>query len=78
MQSRFVVVPAVPIEGESFRSGKQFYASTTSAGFDIYDNQEKLRIKKQYANRGVAEVACMQMNQDARNPDEKFPLLRTD
>ncbi|GAI27049.1 unnamed protein product [marine sediment metagenome] len=44
MQPRFVIVPAVPIEGESFRIGNRFYAATTSGGFDIYDNQEKERL----------------------------------
>mgnify|MGYP001760052300 CR=1 FL=1 len=40
MQPRFVIVPAVPVEGESFCIGNRFYAATTSGGFDIYDNQE--------------------------------------
>lgn len=78
MQTRFVIVPAVPIEKESFRSGSRFYAATVSDGFDIYDNQEKLRLKKNYATRELAEVECLRMNAESRNPQELFPILRTE
>lgn len=42
MQTRFVIVPAVPVEKESFQSGSRFYATTVSGGFDIYDNQREI------------------------------------
>lgn len=78
MQPRFVIVPAVPVEGESFRIGNRFYATTTSGGFDIYDNQDKERLKRGFINRSEAAAACDKMNADTRNPVELFPLLRTD
>ncbi|HEN8714057.1 TPA: hypothetical protein U8203_004570 [Pseudomonas putida] len=78
MQPRFVVVPAVPIEGESFQIGNRFYAFTTSGGFDIYDNQEKERLKFGFTNRSEAAATCDKMNADSRNPEELFPMLRTD
>ncbi|BBT41018.1 MULTISPECIES: hypothetical protein [Pseudomonas] len=78
MQPRFVIVPAVPIEGESFHIGNRFYSNTTSGGFDIYDNQEKERLKRGFADKSVASIACDKMNADSRNPEELFPLLRSE
>ncbi|MDZ3992234.1 Arm DNA-binding domain-containing protein [Pseudomonas sp. Teo4] len=78
MQPRFVIVPAVPVEGESFRIGNRFYAAAVSVGFDIYDNQEKERLKRGFINRSDAAAACDNMNADTRNPSQLFPLLRTD
>ncbi|NQD77890.1 hypothetical protein [Pseudomonas sp. CM27] len=78
MQPRFVIVPAVPIEGETFQIGNRFFAATTSGGFDIYDNQEKQRLKRGFINRSQAAGACDTMNAGSRNPEELFPLLRTD
>ena len=77
MQRRFVIVPAVPIEKESFQSGSRFYANTISGGFDIYDNQEKLRLKPSYPTRTLAEAACATMNESCLNPDELFIPMRT-
>ena len=78
MQSRFVIVPAVPVEKQSFHSGSRFYAATVSGGFDIYDNQEKLRLKPSYATRSLAEAARLKLNSECRNPDELFPFLRVE
>ncbi|MFJ4440787.1 hypothetical protein ACIPZ8_01695 [Pseudomonas sp. NPDC089422] len=78
MQTRFVIVPAVPIEKESFQSGSRFYAATISGGFDIYDNQEKLRLKPSYSTRSLAEAARVKLNDECRNPDELFPFLRVE
>lgn len=72
MRSRFVIVPAVPVEHDSFRSGTRFYANTVSGGFDIYDNQEKLRLKPSYPTKALAEAACAKMNMTSRNPDRLF------
>ncbi len=77
MQSRFVIVPAVPVEKDHFQSGTRFYANTVSGGFDIYDNQEKLRLKPSYPTRALADAACAKMNSECRNPDELFLPLRT-
>ncbi|MFZ5935337.1 hypothetical protein ACOKS3_10905 [Pseudomonas sp. HS6-2] len=78
MQTRFVIVPAVPIEKESFQAGSRFYAATISGGFDIYDNQEKLRLKPSYSTRSLAEAARVKFNDECRNPDELFPFLRVE
>lgn len=78
MQSRFVIVPAVPIEGQAFRIGTRYYAATISGGFDIYDNQEKERLKRGFVNRSEAAAACDKLNAESRNPAELFPKLRTD
>ncbi|MFQ6575179.1 hypothetical protein [Pseudomonas sp. UM16] len=65
MLSRFVVVPAVPIEKESFRIGNRFYAETVSGGFDIYDNKEKKRLKPSYLKKYDAEVVCELKNKES-------------
>ncbi|WP_082044721.1 hypothetical protein [Pseudomonas sp. C5pp] len=78
MQPRFVIVPAVPIENESFQIGNRFYAATTSGGFDIYDNQEKIRIKRNFSNRSLAITECEKMISESRNPSELFPVMRTE
>ncbi|SDQ68394.1 hypothetical protein SAMN05216487_3260 [Pseudomonas sp. UC 17F4] len=78
MQPRFVIVPAVPIATESFHSGGRYYANTLSSGFDVYDNQEKMRLKPSYANKGLAGAACAKMNMESRNPTELFPVLRSE
>lgn len=65
MQSRFVIVPAVPIEKESFRIGSRYYAATVCGGFDIYDNHAKERLKPSYPSKAEAEQHCLRMNADA-------------
>jgi hypothetical protein len=60
---RFVVVPAIPTETGSTRSGARFYCETAPIGFNIYDNEEKLRLKSVYQTRAEAESACVELNQ---------------
>ncbi|WP_449432948.1 hypothetical protein [Pseudomonas putida] len=62
MQPRFVIVPAVPIEKESFRIGARFHAVTECGGFDIYDNQAKERLKPSYPSKADAQMQCRSMN----------------
>lgn len=64
MISRFVVVPAVPTETGSMRNGSRFYCQTAPLGFNLYDNQEKLRLKAVYPTRAEAERACEELNQE--------------
>lgn len=75
MQPRFVLVPAVPIERESFHVGARYYAQTVSCGFDVYDNREKVRLKKGYPDRAAGDKACAKMNEESRDPAELFPRL---
>ncbi|BBH46211.1 hypothetical protein [Pseudomonas sp. KU43P] len=62
MQPRFVIVPAVPIEKESFRIGSRYYAATVCGGFDIYDNHAKERLKPSYPSKTAAELQCQRLN----------------
>ncbi|MFV3383277.1 hypothetical protein [Pseudomonas sp. NY15354] len=78
MQSRFVIVPAIPKDQDSFRVGVRFYATTVSDGFDIYDNQDKIRIKRGFSSRAAAEQECARMNAESGNPGELFPLPRVE
>ncbi|WP_150770930.1 hypothetical protein [Pseudomonas fluorescens] len=64
MISRFVVVPAIPTETESVRNGARFYCKTAPIGFNLYDNEDKLRLKTIYQARDEAEVECQRLNQD--------------
>ncbi|MGE8328886.1 hypothetical protein [Pseudomonas urmiensis] len=77
MLPRFVIVPALPIEQEHFRQGIRHFSTTISGGFDIYDNQEKLRLKPSYPTRARAETACVKMNLECPSRDELFPPPQT-
>ncbi len=63
MISRFVVVPAIPTETLSVRNGDRFYPKTAPIGFNIYDNEEKLRLKTTYQARVDVEDECQRLNQ---------------
>ncbi|TPG74684.1 hypothetical protein EAH78_24025 [Pseudomonas arsenicoxydans] len=64
MISRFIVVPAIPTETGSMRNGTRFYCETAPIGFNIYDNEEKARLKATYQTRGEAEGECQRLNLD--------------
>lgn len=44
------------------RNGARFYCRTLPIGFNIYDNEEKLRLKTTYQAREEAEVECQRLN----------------
>lgn len=46
------------------RNGTRFYFETAPIGFNIYDNEEKLRLKTTYQARDEAEVECQRLNQE--------------
>lgn len=75
MSSRFVVVPATPKETASTRSGSRFYCRTSAIGFDIYDNEQKLRLKTTYQTRLDAENECVRFNMD--RPQSDLPEVDT-
>lgn len=78
MQKRFVVIPAVPIEKDSFRVGARFFSNTVSGGYDLYDNLKKLRIKLGHQRREVAEMDCARHNEGAHHTEEHvYPSLET-
>ncbi|MGE8064611.1 hypothetical protein [Pseudomonas sp. NPDC089569] len=62
MISRFSVVPAIPVETSSVRSGFRYYCETAPIGFNLYDNVEKLRLKMTYQTREEAQAECHRMN----------------
>lgn len=59
---RFVVVPAIPKEKESWRCGNRVLCSTASIGFSIYDNEEKCRLSTEYSSRATADEKCERLN----------------
>jgi len=61
MQTRFVVVPAVPLEKELFprRIG---FPSSLAPGFDLYDTCDKVRLNFNFPTRAEAEYECALRN----------------
>lgn len=62
MISRFVVVPAIPTETGTMGNGSRFYCDTASIGYNLYDNEEKRRLKTTDQTRDEAESECQQLN----------------
>lgn len=62
MIQRFVVVPAIPTKTGSVCNGTRFHSTTVPTGFDIYDNQDKRRLKPTYPTRTEAEDECERRN----------------
>ncbi len=46
------------------RNGTRFYCETAPIGFNIYDNEGKLRLKITYQTRLEAESECERFNQE--------------
>lgn len=67
MNTRFIVIPAIPIETGSVRNGTRFYCETGPTGFNIYDNDEKLRSKVAYQTRSEADGECQRLNLELVN-----------
>lgn len=44
------------------RNGTRFYCETAPIGFNIYDNEEKLRLKATYQTRVEAESESQRLN----------------
>ncbi len=65
MQTRFVVVPAVPINREVYPRRLGFPAAL-GEGYDLYDTQEKVRLSLNFATRAQAEFECACRN---RSPE---------
>ncbi|MHC6225506.1 hypothetical protein ACYU03_12150 [Pseudomonas sp. X10] len=66
MRARFVTVPAVPILKESSLSGARFRARTEPGSFDIYDNQEKVRLTITFKSRAEAQAECDRKNSELK------------
>lgn len=50
-----------PMETGSMRNGSRFYCQTAPIEFNIFDNEEKLRLKTAYGARECAEVECQRL-----------------
>ncbi|WP_406821862.1 hypothetical protein ACJA3S_11060 [Pseudomonas sp. KnCO4] len=57
MQTRFVVVPAVPIKKETYPRRLGFPAAL-GEGYDLYDTQDKVRLSLNLPTRAQAEFEC--------------------
>lgn len=44
------------------RNGTRFYCETTTRGFNLYNNGEKLRLKTTYQTRVEADLECERQN----------------
>ena len=44
------------------RNGSRFYCQTAPIGFNLYDNEGKLRLKTTYQTREEAESECLRVN----------------
>ncbi|MNN11905.1 hypothetical protein D3C81_1248800 [compost metagenome] len=68
MQTRFFVVPAVPLKKEIYPRCLGFPAAL-GEGYDLYDTQEKMRLPLNYPTRAEAEFVCASRNR-CRDADE--------
>lgn len=79
MTARFVVVPAIPTETGWMRNGSRYYCQTAPIGFNLYDNEEKLRFKTTDQAREDAESECQRVNlsrlEDFLSERESMPFL---
>ncbi|WP_201207017.1 hypothetical protein [Pseudomonas sp. S37] len=57
MQTRFVVVPAVPIQKEIYPRRLGFPAAL-GEGYDLYDTHDKVRLSLNFSTRAQAEFEC--------------------
>jgi hypothetical protein len=67
MRPRFVLVPAVQVERRSHGSGFHVQSKSHLGRFDIYDNQEKVRLAHGFQDKTVAQAACTKMNLEAND-----------
>jgi len=61
MQTRFVVVPAVPLQKELLPRRFGFPAAL-GEGYDLYDTLEKVRLSINFPTRAAAEYECASRN----------------
>lgn len=64
MALRFGVIPALPTETGSARNGTRSYCKNASVGFNLYDNEKKLRLQTYYETRAEAEYECQRRNME--------------
>lgn len=57
MQTRYVVVPALPLEKE-YLPRQAGFPNALGKGYDLYDTLDKLRLPLNFATRAEADYAC--------------------
>ncbi|MFJ4354443.1 hypothetical protein ACIPZ5_26560 [Pseudomonas sp. NPDC089428] len=57
MQTRFVVVPALPPE-KDYLPRRAGFPNALGKGYDLYDTLDKLRLTLNFATRAEADYAC--------------------
>ena len=62
MALRFDVVPALPMDTDCMRNGTRSFCKTETIGFNLYDNEKKLRLQTIYQTRAEAEYVCQRRN----------------
>ncbi|MFK3819726.1 hypothetical protein ACI2KG_24570 [Pseudomonas sp. NPDC089407] len=68
MQTRFVVVPAVPMQKEVYPRRLGFPAAL-GEGYDLYDTHDKVRLSLNFSTRAQAEFECVCRNR-CRDADD--------
>ncbi len=58
---RFVVIPAVPTDKETFPRRLGF-PSALGEGYDLYDTHDKIRLTMGFPTRAEAEFECCMRN----------------
>ena len=79
MTLRFGVIPALPTDTESMRKGTRSYCKTATVGFNLYDNEKKLRLQTTYQTRAEAEYECQRHNMERLqivHSEREAPLCR--
>ncbi|MNG41991.1 hypothetical protein D3C84_1315640 [compost metagenome] len=56
------MVPAIPIKTASARIGIRPHTGLAPLGFNLYDNQDKQRMKAHYGTHLEAQVECEKLN----------------
>jgi len=69
MQTRFVVVPALPPE-KDYLPRRAGFANALGKGYDLYDTLDKLRLTLNFATRAEADYACACRNGLLSTSDE--------
>ncbi|WP_095143505.1 hypothetical protein [Pseudomonas sp. Irchel s3b6] len=62
MIPRFVVVPATRTKTASGREGIRLHPGLAPIGFNLYDNQDKQRMKALYGTHLEAHTECERLN----------------
>ncbi|MNF46431.1 hypothetical protein D3C85_682670 [compost metagenome] len=62
MIPRFVVIPAIPTKASSGRASIRLHPGLAPSGFNLYDNQDKQRMKALYGTHLEAHTECERLN----------------